>query len=74
MRTYTYNGYRPCGAGEMAIIDNWANSEPWDEDCNPTEEAIAHGCRFEIHGENTAFLVPPSGGVDRIHFVRCEDA
>lgn len=73
MRTYTYNGYRPYGAGEMAIIDNWANSYPW-EDTNITEEAIANGCRFEIYNDNTAFLIPPAGGVDRIHFVRCEDA
>ena len=73
MRTYTYQGYRPYGAGEMFIIDNWASSYPW-EDGNITEEAIQNGCRFEVCDENTAFLIPPAGGVDRIHFVRCEDA
>lgn len=73
MRTYEFNGYRPYGAGEMFLVDNWTNSDPWDE-INATEEAIDNGCRFEIRDENTAFLIPPAGGVDRIHFVRCDDA
>ena len=70
MRNYSHKGYHPYGVGEMLCIDCWATSDMFDQECNPTEEAIQNGCKFEIHDEKNAFLYPPIDGANRVHFVR----
>lgn len=68
MRNYTHNGYEPYGVGEMALVDFWADSEPWDQDCDIIAEALANGCTFVEINEYIAHLITPTGR--KIHFVK----
>ncbi len=70
MIDYSYRGWKPYGAGEMACIDAWTTLDPWDNDCNPTEDAISNGCRFEVVNEKCAYLIPPTGAKEHmVHFI-----
>lgn len=70
MRNYTYKGWKPYGAGQMYCVDAWCDAEPWDDDCNPTEEAISNGCTFRVVNKDCAYLIPPNKAEEHmIHFI-----
>ena len=60
MKDYTYNGWCPYGAGQRYMVDHWCDSDPWEEDCFPTKEAIKNGCEFIVVNEQSAYLIPPT--------------
>lgn len=73
MRDYTFNGWRPYGVGQWYMIDHWCDSDPWDEDCSPTHEAIKNGCEFMVVNAECAYLIPPTKFKGHwIHFTRID--
>lgn len=59
MRDYTYRGWTPNGAGMVYCVDAYSTCDPWDDDCNPTQNVIDMGGRFEVVNDRCAFLYPP---------------